>query len=77
MGQMHRFEVAELSTFTSTSFEFRQRASMLGQQASMESDLEKVRDLLQLAVNWIQLAENEELIASERRSSSAEFAVEF
>jgi len=73
MGQMQSFEVDELSAFTNTSFEFRHRASMLGQQASIESDPERVRDLLQLAVNWIQLAENEELIANEHRSAATGF----
>ncbi|MDO9335849.1 MAG: hypothetical protein Q7T61_05565 [Caulobacter sp.] len=68
MGQMHQFEDVDVSTFTPDSLRYRQKASMLGQRASVESDLEKVRAMLDLAVSWIQLAENEELMASESRT---------
>lgn len=68
MGQMHQFEDVDHSTFTPDSLRYRQKASLLGQRASVESDLEKVRAMLDLAVSWIQLAENEELMASESRT---------
>ncbi len=69
MGQMHQYEEVDLSTFTPDSLRYRQKASALGQQASVESDIEKVRAMLNLAVSWIQLAENEELMASESRAT--------
>ncbi len=69
MGQMHQFEEVDQSTFTPDSLRYRQKASRLGQRASVESDIEKIRALLDLAVSWIQLAENEELMASEGRST--------
>jgi len=75
MGQMQRFEEAELSTFTRVSLDYRQRASALGQRASMENDVKKMRALLDLALSWIQLAENEELLASEYRSEARDFAI--
>jgi hypothetical protein len=68
MGQMHQFEEIDVSTFTPDSLRYRQKASLLGQRASVEDDLEKVRAMLDLAVSWIQLAENEELMASESRT---------
>jgi hypothetical protein len=68
MGQMHQFEDVDISTFTPDSLRYRQKASLLGQRASVESDLDKVRAMLDLAVSWIQLAENEELMASESRT---------
>jgi hypothetical protein len=69
MGQMHQYEEVDLSTFTPDSLRYRQKASLLGQKASVESDIEKVRAMLDLAVSWIQLAENEELMASESRAT--------
>lgn len=68
MGQMHHIEDVGTSTFTPDSLRYRQKASLLGQRASVESDLDKVRTMLDLAVSWIQLAENEELMASESRT---------
>ena len=68
MGQMHQFEEVDVSTFTPNSLRYRQKASALGQRASVEDDQEKVRAMLDLAVSWIQLAENEELMASESRT---------
>ena len=68
MGQMHQIEDVNLSTFTPDSLKYRQKASLLGQRASVEADGEKVRAMLDLAVSWIQLAENEELLASESRA---------
>ena len=68
MGQMQQFEDVDVSTFTPDSLRYRQKASALGQRASVEDDLEKVRAMLDLAVSWIQLAENEELMASESRT---------
>lgn len=69
MGQMQSFEdVIDVSTFTPDSLRYRQKASALGQRASVEDDQEKVRAMLDLAVSWIQLAENEELMASESRT---------
>jgi hypothetical protein len=65
---MHQFEEVDVSTFTPDSLRYRQKASALGQRASVENDLEKVRLMLDLAVSWIQLAENEELMASESRT---------
>ena len=73
MGQMHRFEEAEISTFTRVSLDYRQRAAALGQRASMENDVKKIRAMLDLALSWIQLAENEELLASEHRSEDRDF----
>ncbi|MDB5652960.1 MAG: hypothetical protein JWQ94_573 [Tardiphaga sp.] len=68
MGQMHQIENVDLSTFTPDSLRYRQKAASLGQRASIECDVEKVRAMLDLAVSWIQLAENEELMASESRA---------
>lgn len=68
MGQMHQFEDVALSTFTPDSLRYRQKAAALGQRACVESDVEQVRAMLDLAVSWIQLAENEELMASEGRA---------
>lgn len=69
MGQMQSFEdIVDVSTFTPDSLRYRQKASALGQRASVEDDQEKVRAMLDLAVSWIQLAENEELMASESRT---------
>jgi hypothetical protein len=68
MGQMHQFDDVDVSTFTPDSLRYRQKASLLGQRASVESDFEKIRAMLDLAVSWIQLAENEELMASESRT---------
>jgi hypothetical protein len=73
MGQMHRFDEGEISTFTPVSLSYRQTASALGQRASMASDAKEVRSLLELAKSWILLAENEELMASERRGSAHPF----
>jgi hypothetical protein len=73
MGQMNRIQEVDFSTFTPDSLGYRQKASALGQRASMESDVKKVRALLDLAVSWIQLAENEELMASEMRATPSEF----
>ena len=73
MGQLDRIETVELSTFTSVSLQYRQTASSLGQRAFMEDDPVKVRSMLDLALSWIQLAENEELMASEQRSTSSTF----
>ena len=67
MGQMHQIEEAVLSTFTPDSLKYRRKASALGLRASVESDIDKMRSMLDLAVSWIQLAENEELMASESR----------
>ena len=69
MGQMHQFEEVGLSTFTPDSLRYRQKAAALGQRASVESDIKKIREMLDLAVSWIQLAENEELMASESRAT--------
>ena len=73
MGQLHRIEEAGLSTFTSVSLQYRQTAAGLGVRAHMEDDPVKVRAMLDLALAWIQLAENEELMASEYRSSENDF----
>jgi hypothetical protein len=73
MGQMNRIQEVDLSTFTPESLGYRQKASALGQKASVEGDPEKIRAMLDLAVSWIQLAENEELMASESRASPYEF----
>jgi hypothetical protein len=73
MGQFHRFEEGEISTFTPVSLSYRQNASALGQKASMASDAKEVRALLDLAKSWILLAENEELMASERRGAAHAF----
>ncbi|MBC7575740.1 MAG: hypothetical protein H7312_00025 [Tardiphaga sp.] len=74
MGQMHRFEEdVGFSTFTTASLEYRQAAASLGRKASLEDDIDKVRVFLDLALSWIQLAENEELLASESRSMARAF----
>jgi hypothetical protein len=70
MGQMNWIAEAEPSTFTRSSLEYRRKASLLSQRASVESDVRKVRALLQLAIAWIQVAENEELMASEYRANA-------
>jgi hypothetical protein len=69
MGQMHSIQDHVLSTFTRASLQYRQKAASLGQQACVEKDARKVRTMLEVAVSWIQLAENEELLASEHRAS--------
>ncbi|MDB5619068.1 hypothetical protein [Tardiphaga sp.] len=68
MGQMQNEDV-ELSSFTLDSLKYRKKASALAQRANLESDVEKVRAMLTLAAAWIQLAENEELMASESRTA--------
>ncbi len=73
MGQMQRFEETDLSTFTPVSLGYRQMASSLAKKASLSSDCREIRELLELAKSWILLAENEELMASEARSTSARF----
>jgi hypothetical protein len=73
MGQMNWITEAEPSTFTRSSLEYRRKASMLSQQASVEGDARRVRSLLNLAVAWIQVAENEELMASEYRANGHQF----
>lgn len=73
MGQMQRFEDTDLSTFTPVSLSYRQMASSLGKKASVSSDVREIREFLDLARSWIMLAENEELMASEARSPSAQF----
>jgi hypothetical protein len=70
MGQMNWTPEAEPSTFTRSSLDYRRKASALSQRASVEGDPRKVRALLQLAISWIQVAENEELMASEYRATS-------
>ncbi|WP_457488237.1 hypothetical protein [Tardiphaga sp. P5_C10] len=70
MGQMNWTPQVESSTFTRASLEYRRKASALSQRASVEGDPRKVRALLQLAISWIQVAENEELMASEYRASA-------
>ncbi|MDB5553812.1 MAG: hypothetical protein JWL86_3796 [Rhizobium sp.] len=69
MGQMQPIQDDVLSTFTRVSLQYRQKAASLGQMACVEKDARKVRSLLEVAVSWIQLAENEELLASEHRAS--------
>jgi hypothetical protein len=73
MGQMNWITEAEPSTFTRSSLEYRRKASELSQRASVEGDVRKVRILLQLAISWIQVAENEELMASEYRANPRQF----
>ncbi|MET0721603.1 MAG: hypothetical protein ABWY64_12300 [Tardiphaga sp.] len=73
MGQMQQIGEVDYSTFTRVSLDYRQRAAALGQKASMEHDVKKIRALLDLALSWIQLAENEELLASEYRSETRDF----
>jgi hypothetical protein len=73
MGQMNWINEVESSTFTPSSLEYRRKASALSQRASVESDARKVGELLQLAISWIQVAENEELMASEYRANAHQF----
>lgn len=73
MGQMSWMPEAEPSTFTRTSLEYRRKAAALSQKASVEGDARKVSELLQLAIAWIQVAENEELMASEYRAHAHRF----
>ena len=47
------------------SIEYRQEAALLARDARNENDQEKMLSLLQRAMSWIRLAENEELLASE------------
>ena len=69
MGQMHSIQEDAPSTFTRASLQYRQKAASLGQMACVEKDARKVRSMLHDAVSWIQLAENEELLASEHRAT--------
>jgi hypothetical protein len=73
MGQMEPITQPDFSTFTRASLEYRQFASALGRKAKVEGDAEKVRALLKDALAWIQLAENEELMASEVRGELYSF----
>jgi len=51
------------SMMTDQSVIYRQRASALGKEAEAEADFEKMNTLLQTALAWIHLAENEELLS--------------
>jgi hypothetical protein len=48
---------------TSVSFQYRQRAADAGRQAMDSADDAEMFRLLQQALSWIQLAENEEMMA--------------
>lgn len=47
------------------SIEYRRKASRLGRMANAESDETKMVPLLNLALSWIQMAENEEFLIRE------------
>jgi hypothetical protein len=48
--------------FTPDPAQYRRRASRLGQYANLEPDPERKRLLLEEAMSWVVLAENEELL---------------
>lgn len=51
---------------TPQSWTFRKRASDLAREADKESDLVEQIELMKRALQWIQLAENEEFLAMHR-----------
>ena len=54
---------------TIKSASYRQRAAAIGDAAEAELDHAKLLELIQEAVHWIQLAENEEMLAAGRTSN--------
>ncbi len=52
---------------TAKSLQYRKRAAELAQKADKAAEAEQA-DLLQQALSWIQLAENEEMIAEAEKS---------
>jgi hypothetical protein len=48
---------------TTQSWTYRKRASDVARQADASSDIEEQINLLKLALQWLQLAENEEFMA--------------
>jgi len=54
-------------TLVSTSIRYRRRASNLGRLADAEDSEAKMLSLMQQALSWIQLAENEELLAQHNK----------
>jgi hypothetical protein len=52
----------DMTRFTPDPAQYRRRASRLGQYASLEPDPERKRLLLEEAMSWVALAENEELL---------------
>jgi hypothetical protein len=52
----------DMTRFDPDPAQYRRRASRLGQYASLEPDPERKRLLLEEAMSWIALAENEELL---------------
>jgi len=55
---------------TAQSLIYRQRASDLGRLAAAETDELKMLPLVHQALGWIQLAENEEMLAEANRTGS-------
>ncbi len=58
-----RGQMVEVKKLTAQSIAFRQKAAAISREASEKTDLEKELLLLQRACCWIQVAENEELLA--------------
>lgn len=52
----------DMTRFAPDPAQYRRRASRLGQYASLEPDPERKRLLLEEAMSWVALAENEELL---------------
>lgn len=61
-------------TLVESAIAFRKRASLLGKLADAEPDLKKACDLMREALTWIQLAENEEVLAFQPRASDLEYS---
>lgn len=61
-------------TLVETALTFRKRASLLGRLADAEPDLNKACDLMREALTWIQLAENEEVLAFQPRASDLKYS---
>jgi hypothetical protein len=57
----HRVDI-DMIRFAPDPAQYRRRASRLGQYASLEPDPERKRLLLEEAMSWVALAENEELL---------------
>jgi len=69
-------EVDAMTVLTHQSTLFRKRASEIGVRAFKEPDVKRMWSLMQEAMSWIQLAENEEALAL-TGSDAADLAAPF